>query len=120
MKLTELKPLKEGRVDPNILMNIDEVVAKGKITSRTQYIIIAKIMMALKTGIFQSSPNWYEIETPSDVMSAVRAMPEAELVSLAGQFQKILLTKDQDLINKCSGQSSMGVVDWINFVNSRA
>lgn len=118
MKLQELKTaiLKEGRVDPNILMNIDEMVAKNKVTTRTQYIIIAKVLLMLKQGIFQKNSNWYEVETPADVLAAVRAMPEAELLALAKQFQQFLYNKDQDFANKCF-QPTMSIADWLSHVN---
>ncbi len=118
MKLSEIKQLAEGRVDPNVLMSIDNIVKAGKITSRTQYINLAKIIMMLRAGVFFKSANWFETQVPADLVSQVRDFPEDQLVQLAKEFQQKLFIKDQDFLNKCQAHQELNMLDWVRYVTA--
>ena len=113
--LSDSAQLMEGRVDPNIIMNIDAMVSAGKVTNRIQYIIIAKIMEMLKYGNFYHSSNFNEIETPKQLLDHVRAMPDQELVKLATSFRELLHVKDLDLLGKYANPTQP-LADWIRYV----
>lgn len=106
----------EGRVDPNILLNIDFLVRDGKVTSNTQYFILAKMCEMLKYGEYWKDSNWFAVETPADIIAEVKALPVDQLVELAKQFRHLLFVKDQDILNKLAGQPEMSMLDWIGYV----
>ena len=120
MKITDLilQPkhiINEGRVDPNVLMSVDNIIRDGGITNGYQITIMSKIIETIKLGDFYTLSNWNEVTSPSDILTYVKNLPAETIVQMAIQFKVMLQTKDTLSISRyCNPQ--MALTDWTNFV----
>lgn len=105
MKLLELNPgplyalLSEGRVDPNVMLSIRNVIRDGKITDHFQTGMLARIVEMMKTGQFYKETNfweWQRLPTPKEIIDTLRALPSDVLVPFVQKVYEALLVKDQD------------------------
>ena len=130
MKLKELKNislLKEGRVDPNVLLSISNIIKNNKVTDSFQYLMLYRIIEMIKFGKFYNEPNFYRtpatnplvnIPTQVEILNTLRSMTQPDLVLLSTKFYEMLISKNLDeLSSYCN--VNQGLMDWINFVNSK-
>lgn len=123
MKLTDLKqnPLFEGRVDANVLLSLDHLIAsQGTKTNTFQLLMLARIVAALKLGYFYKESNpWESLHSVSkDLMDTLRALPPQELLALTQAVRELLDIKDKDQLYTYANPTQE-VTSWIKFVSSR-
>lgn len=124
MKLTELKYdalLAEGRVDPNVLLSLDNLIATQGTKSNTfQLLVIARMAAALKLGYFYKESNpWESLHSVSkDLMDMLRALPPAELCALACKLREVLEVKDKDLLYTYANPTQE-TMSWIKWATAR-
>ena len=129
MKLYELKRelflvLKEGRVDPNVLLSISNIIKNGKANDMFQYLMMYRIIEMLKYGDFcknanfYMTPNNYEqvmIPTQVEIISLLKSLPAETMVQLATKFHNLLSSKNVDELSQYMN-INQSVIDWINYV----
>lgn len=120
MKLTDLNssPLLEGRVDPNVLLSIDNLIATQGTKSNTfQLLMVARIVAGLKGGYFYKDTNYWEslYSVSSEMMNMLRAMPPEELFSLAVSIRDVLEIKDKDTLYTYANpeQETLSYMKWL-------
>ncbi len=123
MKLTDLKrhSLSEGRVDANVLLSLDNLIATNGTKSNTfQLLMLARIVASLKLGYFYKETNpWESLHSVSkDLMDTLRALPAEELLALTMRVRELLEIKDKDLLYTYANPTQE-VTSWIKFVTSR-
>ncbi len=123
MKLTDLKrhSLSEGRVDANVLLSLDNLIATNGTKSNTfQLLMLARIVASLKLGYFYKETNpWESLHSVSkDLMDTLRALPAEELLALTMRVRELLEIKDKDLLYTYANPTQE-VTSWIKFVASR-
>lgn len=124
MKLTDIKNhamLSEGRVDANVLLSIDNLIAsQGTRVNTFQLLMIARITAALKLGYFYKETNpWESLHSVSkELMDTLRALPPQELLNLAIRLRSLLDIKDKDELYTYANPTQE-LTSWIKFVASR-
>lgn len=120
MKLTDLNssPLLEGRVDPNVLLSIDNLIAtQGTKTNTFQLLMVARIVAGLKGGYFYKDNNYWEslYSVSSEMMNMLRAMPPEELFGLAVSIRDVLEIKDKDTLYTYANpeQETLSYMKWL-------
>jgi 2-phospho-L-lactate transferase/gluconeogenesis factor (CofD/UPF0052 family) len=117
MKLKQIKPtpiICEGRVDPNIMMSIQNVIKDGQITDTFQAVMMVRILEMLKYGDFYNQQNFWEVTMPTqkELLDHVRGLEPAMQVKLAEKFLNALIMKDEDLLFKYVN-TTQGLDEWI-------
>lgn len=120
MKLTDLNssPLLEGRVDPNVLLSIDNLIAtQGTKVNTFQLLMVARIVAGLKGGYFYKDNNYWEslYSVSSEMMNMLRAMPPEELFGLAVSIRDVLEIKDKDTLYTYANpeQETLSYMKWL-------
>ena len=125
MKLTELSQieiLKEGQVDPNVLMSIAAIIKDGKVTNSFQYLILYRTLELFKYGAWHrenfflaplDSFNPMQLPTQVEILTMLKALPPEKVVALAKVFYSALVIKNEDTVNKlCNHTCSL--IDWVD------
>jgi len=123
MKLTDVKkkPLTEGRVDPNVLMSIGNIIKNGKMTDHFQVAMLARFIEMMKHGEFYKQPNWWEwqnLPTPKQVIDVLRGLPDDVMTDFAKQVYTLLTMKDQDKFYQYVNPTQE-LLSWIYWVARR-
>jgi len=123
MKLKEIKNtsiITEGRVDPNVLMSIQNIIKDGKISDTFQAVMMVRILEMLKYGNFYDQQNFWEVTMPTqkELLDEIRNLEPATQVKLAEKFLHMLIVKDEDLLYKYVNQTQ-AVNDWIHNYTAR-
>lgn len=126
MKLNELKNptldaiLVEGRVDPNVLLSIQNIIKHGRISDTFQAVMMTRILEMLKYGDLYNQQNFWEVTMPTqkELLDTIRELDPADQVKLAEKFLNLLIVKDEDLLYKYVNQTE-AVNDWIRNFTAR-
>lgn len=121
MKLTDLKQLQEGRVDPNVKLSLQHLIQqKGVKPNVYQLIVVARLVNELKSGTFYKNNNFYEYLGLGDkgLLDQLRAMEGADLLALATKLNELIEIKDQDVLYSLVNPTQEAIA-WIKWVTSR-
>jgi hypothetical protein len=124
MKLNEIKSisiLKEGRVDPNVMMSLDMLINDhGAKTNTFQLLVLARMIAALKLGFFYKEPNFFEVtySTSKDLLDTLRALEPTDLTAIAAKVRSLLDVKDKDLLYTYANPDQETLA-WIKWAASR-
>lgn len=123
MKIFEIAPSKlisEGRVDPNALMSVANVVNRGFANNTFEYIIIARFLQLLKEGRFyaESNPMFDPIITTCPILLAqLKAMPPEQISAVAAKLLRLLDIKNRDELSKYQDPVA-NYDEWLKLVSS--
>jgi hypothetical protein len=104
MKLTQLyngkRLIAEGRVDPNVLLSLQNIIKAGKAHETMQFIAMARLIEFFKTGQFYKESNFYDpfLSTSGDLLKHLRDMKPDEQTKLAKKLLDMCEIKDKDLL----------------------
>jgi hypothetical protein len=129
MKLSEIALPQTGRtqgstnqmMDPNVMMSIRNVCARGGKNPNTfELIAICRLLQTLKNGSFYKQTNPFEsnMSTSKELLDILRAMPPADLCSLAQRLEGLLQTKDTDAYYSFANPTQE-YLSWLQWVHSR-
>jgi hypothetical protein len=121
MKIEHIAPSKlaEGRVDPHILMSLQQVANGGKPNTFT-FIVMARLLELLKLGQFYKQANFHEVtvSTPKDVLDSLRVMDMETLVPLAQRLMGLLDMKNKDELYTYANPTQE-TLTWLKWVTSK-
>lgn len=125
MKIYDLKPfntmITEGRVDPNVLLSLDNLIRdQGTKTNTFQFLVLARMVAALKLGFFYKEPNFFEVtySTSKDLLDTLRGLDAVDLLAFAVRIRELLDVKDKDLLSKYANPDQE-TLTWLKWVASR-
>ncbi len=117
MKLKELKPsvLDEGMVEPNVMMSIENIVARGYANNTFEYICLVRLLQMMHNGTFYKEPNILSanLSTSAEGMAELRKMAPEEIKKLAEKVLALLVVKDEDLLNRSADNTKEFLV-WLD------
>ena len=120
-KVTAAISLNEGRVDPNVLMSIRNIVRDGRMTDHFQVAMLTRIIEMMKSGQFYKEPNFWEVQrlpTPKETIDTLRALPDDVMRDFAQKVYEMLLEKDQDKFYQYVNPTQE-LLSWIYWVARR-
>jgi len=100
MKINDISPskyVKEGMVEPNVLLSIRNVCVRGKATNTFEFMMMARLLQMLKDGCFFTEYNPFEsnMSTDKETLDTLRAMPDEIIAKIATKLWDLLQIKDQ-------------------------
>lgn len=122
MNLHELysKPLiTEGAVEPNVMLSVSNLVARGGKNPNTfELMVIARMLQMMENGTFYKETNPLEsnLSTSKYVIDALRACSADQLAQVAGHVYRALTVKDGSSPYCVPGRCAL---DWIKYFTSR-
>lgn len=121
MKLAHIarKPLAEGRVDPHILLSIQQA-AQGWKPNTFTFIVMARLLELLRLGQFYKEPNFFEVtvSTPKPVLDHLKTLDQATLTQLAQRLMGLLDSKNQDELYTYANPTQEQMT-WLKWVTSK-
>ena len=117
----------EGRVDPNILLSIRNIVRDGKATDNFQYLMLYRIIEMLKYGQFYKESNFFKpsdsknkvsIPSQKEIIDLLRSLSPEEITLLATKFFNLLSLKNTNQIDQLIN-IEQSASDWIAYVISK-
>lgn len=124
MKLTQLYTDKllivEGRVDPNALLSLEQIIKGGKATETMQFIVLARLIEFFKSGRFYKETNFYDpfLSTSGELLKQLRALKPEEQVELATKLRAMCDIKDKDLLYSYVNPTQEALM-WIQWATKR-
>lgn len=117
MKLHEIK-INEGRVEPNLMLSIRNIMLKGKVDNHFEFMIITRVLQMLKNGTFWNTSNVMDsnLSTSKVLIDYLRALPQIDILFIVTKIWDLLQLKDQDLSYYNPEQDSL---DWIKLFTAR-
>lgn len=126
MKLFEIatpKLMNEGMVEPNVLLSLRNVVARGKLTTNYfEPMIMARLLQMLKNGTFYSEPNPLEVNlsTCGELIAYLKGLDAKHLTQIATELLALLQMKDADCCAKYHDpQSEYSWINWLDLFRAR-
>lgn len=123
MKLSELT-ITEGRVEPNALYSVRNVMMRGGKSPNTfELIVMARYLTLLQGGGFCSDANvvWNSNVTTCPVLlNALRELPADELTQIAAKLYQAMTAFDQGSVMDCfTGSPGVDPLYWIKLATAR-
>lgn len=124
MKLTQLyqgkRLIAEGRVDPNVLLSLQNIVKAGKAHETMQFIVLARLIEFFKNGYLYKTNNFYDpfLSTSGELLKQLRALKPDEQASLAQKLLDLCEIKDRDLLSKFVNPEQEALL-WIKLHTAR-
>lgn len=124
MKLTQLNTDKlliaEGRVDPNALLSLEQIIKGGKATETMQFIVLARLIEFFKSGRFYKETNFYDpfLSTSGELLKQLRALKPDEQVELATKLRAMCDIKDKDFLYTYVNPNQEALM-WIQWATKR-
>lgn len=124
MKIQDIAPkridLTEGRVDPNVILSLQNVVKGGKVDNHFQTIVMARLLEFFKNGNFYKENNFFDpfTSTSKDLLDTIRHLDPADQVALAGKLLEMVYIKDRDLLSQYCN-ATQETIAWIRWVTRR-
>lgn len=123
MKLSQFyqgkRLISEGRVDPNVLLSLQNIIKAGKAHETMQFIVLARLIDFFKTGRFYKETNFYDVflDTSPEVLKTVKDMKAEDQVKLAQKLLGMCEIKDKDLLASFANPTQEAIA-WINFITA--
>jgi hypothetical protein len=120
MKLSELKSLHEGRVDPNVVLSIDNVIRNQKLTNHFETIVLARLLEFFKNGEFYKSSNFFDpfVSTSKELLDVIRNLETSDLVALATKLRELIEVKDKDEL-AAYANTTQEAIAWVQWATKR-
>lgn len=123
MKLTQLYSnhlITEGRVDPNVLLSLDQIIKAGKASETMQFIVLARLVEFFKSGRFYKETNFYDpfLSTSGDLLKQLKGLKPEEQVELATKLRALCDVKDKDLLYSYVNPTQEALT-WIQWATKR-
>jgi hypothetical protein len=125
MKLHEIakaRPvIKEGMVEPNLMMSVQNIINRGRADNHFEYICVARLIQLLHDGNFYKTSNPIfdgNLSTSKELLDHLRALPPAEMKELAEKLWIILQIKDKDALADLANQNQE-YLEYLAFIRSR-
>lgn len=120
MKIQEISKTQlftEGKVEPNILLSVRNVMVNGKFTNYFEYMIFARLIQLLRTDRFYSeySPFESSMSTSKELVDSLKSMSEEQTKEVATVLYNLLSAKNGTEIRNCYVEPSY----WMNLFTSR-
>jgi hypothetical protein len=130
MRIHEIAPsrvtseLTEGRVDPNVVLSLQNVVKAGKITNTFEKICMARLIEFFKNGSFYrggtNENNFFDpfVSTSKELLDTIQNLDAKDACALAAKLLELCFIKDRDMLaHYCN--NTQETLAWIKFVTSR-
>lgn len=125
MKLHEIakeRPLiKEGMVEPNLMMSVENIIKRGHADNTFEYICVARLLQLIKNGNFYKNSNPLfdgNLSTSKELLDHLKAMPAKEMKSLAEKLWGALQLKDKDALAYLANPTQEQIA-WLKLFTSR-
>ena len=124
MKLTQLyhgkQLIAEGRVDPNVLLSLDNIIKSGKAVETMQFIVMARLVEFFKSGRFYKETNFYDpfLSTSGELLKQLKGMKPEDQVELAKKLRAMCEIKDKDVLYSYVNPTQEAML-WIQLVTKR-
>jgi len=131
MRIFEIAPnnkleqdLAEGRMDPNVVLSLQNVVKAGKITNTFEKICMARLLEFFKNGNFYrggtNENNFFDpfVSTSKDLLDTIAHLEAKDAVALASKLLEMCYIKDRDLLASYCNATQENIM-WINWVTKR-
>jgi len=116
--------LTEGRVDPNVMLSLQNVIRVGKVTNTFERICMARLMEFFKNGNFYrggtNENNFFDpfMSTSKQLLDTIQKLEAKEQVALATKLLELCTIKDRDLL-ACYCNADQEHLAWIKYATSR-
>jgi len=125
MKLHEIsKPrplIKEGVVEPNLMLSIKNTIERGRADNNFEYICIARLIQLLHNGDFYKTSNPLfdcNMTTSKELLDHLKSLPAAEITEIAEKLWGILQIKDKDALSTLANPTQE-YLEYLAFIRSR-
>lgn len=116
--------LREGRMDPNVVLSLQNVVKAGKITNTFEKICMARLLEFFKNGNFYrggtNENNFFDpfTSTSKELLDTIQHLEAKDAVALATKLLELCYVKDRDMLASYCNATQENIA-WIKFVTSR-
>ena len=117
MKLSQLFQISENIThDPNVIMHLDDIIAKGHYTNDGQPLVIGRLLSIIDHG----GPKWWQgihesgISTSAGCVELAKKLSGSDLVEVARELKMILTSNEPPKIDY-----PCGAAKWLWYVTSR-
>ena len=124
MKLDQLyhgkRLVTEGRVDPNVLLSLDNIVKIGKASETMEFIVLVRLVEFFKSGRFYKETNFYDpfLSTSGELLKSLRGMKPEEQTKLAKKLRDLCELKDKDVLYSLVNPTQEALA-WIHWATAR-
>jgi hypothetical protein len=124
MKLTNLytgkRLITEGRVDPNVLLSLQNIIKQGQARETMQFIVLARLIEFFKNGYLYKTNNFYDpfLSTSGEMLKQLRGLKPEEQVELAKKMLELAEIKDKDLLYSFVNPTQETLL-WIQWATKR-
>jgi len=102
-EITKARPvIKEGFVEPNLLLSIQNIIKRGRADNTFEYICVARLIQLLHNGDFYKTSNPIfdgNLSTSKELLDHLKALPAPAMKKLAEKLWDILQIKDNDVLS---------------------
>ena len=124
MKISEIaRPstiVKEGVVEPNVMMSVQNIIQRGRADNTFEFMIVARLLQLLKQGDFYKTSNPIfdgNLSTSKELMDYLRACPPAEMLSIAQHLWGALQLKDKDALYAMANPAQE-TIEWLKLFHA--
>jgi hypothetical protein len=125
MRIHEIAPnkleqnLHEGRVDPNVVLSLQNIVKAGKITNTFEAIVLARLLEFFKNGNFYQQNNFFDVfvSTSKELLDTLRNLDPKDAQALATKMLELVFIKDKDMLKQYCNPTQEALA-WIKLVTS--
>lgn len=113
--------LKEGRLDPNVMLSLQNVVKAGKITNTFEKICMARLLEFFKNGNFYrggtNENNFFDpfTSTSKELLDTLQHLEAKDAVALAEKLLSLCEIKDRDALHNyvSAEQEYITYIQWV-------